>query len=234
MNGIRYMVYAVLTIMLIALVYFPSLWVRYIMRRHARQFEAMPGTGGELAQHLIDRFELEPVKVEAAAEGVDHYDPSAQIIRLSKSNFEGKSITAVAVAAHEVGHAIQFQRKEAISQLRNRYLPLASTLKKTGIFIMFALPVVGFISKSPAATFGLIGLSVVLQLLGALAYLIVLPEEWDASFNKALPILREGDYVPEQHMPAVNSVLKAAALTYFAAALAEVVNIGRWLMVLRR
>jgi len=215
------MLYAVLTIMLVGLVYFPSLWVRYIMRRNSRQFESMPGTGGELAQHLVERFDLAPVKVEAAAEGTDHYDPAAQCIRLSESNFSGRSITAVAVAAHEVGHAIQFQRKEAISELRNRYIPMASLLKKIGVFLMLLIPVAG-------------GVSVLLQLLGALAYLIVLPEEWDASFNKALPILQEGDYVPEQHIPAVRSVLKAAALTYFAGALAEVVNIGRWLMVLRR
>jgi Zn-dependent membrane protease YugP len=73
-----------------------------------------------------------------------------------------------------------------------------------------------------------------LQLAGALAYLIILPEEWDASFNKALPILIEGDYVDESAIPTVRKILKAAALTYFSAALANVLNIGRWFMILRR
>jgi Zn-dependent membrane protease YugP len=73
-----------------------------------------------------------------------------------------------------------------------------------------------------------------LQLLGALAYLIVLPEELDASFNKALPILTEGDYIGAHQIAPVRQVLRAAAWTYFAAALAEVVNIGRWLVLLRR
>ena len=79
-----------------------------------------------------------------------------------------------------------------------------------------------------------VGCSLLLQLIGALAYLIILPEEWDASFNKALPILIEGEYVAEDKLPNIRNVLKAAAITYFASALANVLNIGRWLLLLRR
>ena len=79
----------------------------------------------------------------------------------------------------------------------------------------------------------MIGVSLVMQLLGALAYLIILPEEWDASFNKALPILIEGNYVAEDQVPKVRSVFKAAAITYFSAALANVFNVWRWLLILR-
>ena len=79
-----------------------------------------------------------------------------------------------------------------------------------------------------------VGCSLLLQLVGALAYLIILPEEWDASFNKALPILIEGEYVAEDKLPNIRNVLKAAAITYFASALANVLNIGRWLLLLRR
>jgi Zn-dependent membrane protease YugP len=79
-----------------------------------------------------------------------------------------------------------------------------------------------------------VGCSLLLQLIGALAYLIILPEEWDASFNKALPILMEGEYVAEDQLPNIRNVLKAAAVTYFASALANVLNIGRWLLLLRR
>ena len=79
-----------------------------------------------------------------------------------------------------------------------------------------------------------VGCSLLLQLVGALAYLIILPEEWDASFNKALPILIEGEYVAEDKLPNIRNVLKAAAITYFASALASVLNIGRWLLLLRR
>lgn len=79
-----------------------------------------------------------------------------------------------------------------------------------------------------------VGCSLLLQLIGALAYLIILPEEWDASFNKALPILMEGEYVAEDKLPNIRNILKAAAITYFASALANVLSIGRWLLLLRR
>lgn len=228
------MLYAILTLILVLAVYLPSAWVRFVMARHGSVIEDMPGTGSELATHLLARFELADVSVEETDNGKDHYDPKACAVRLGKDNFNGKSLTAVAVAAHEVGHALQFARKEPISALRDRYLPLAALLKKLGVMIMLLVPGVGLFLKAPGLIWGLVGLSVILQLAGAMAYLIVLPEEWDASFNKALPILVDGDYVPDHHMPAVRSVLQAAALTYFAAALADIVNIGRWLLILRR
>ena len=210
----------------------PQLWVRFVMRKHAKEIDDMPGTGGELAEHLVERYELSGVKVERGAEGQDHYQPATKTVSLSPSNYDGRSITAVAVAAHEIGHAIQFARQERLSELRGKYLPISVLLGKVGIFMLLALPLI--IAKAPGALFPFIGISLLFQLAGAAMYLIVLPEEWDASFNKALPILREGNYLPEHMMPAAHRVLKAAALTYCAAALANVVNIGRWFMVLIR
>ena len=155
-------------------------------------------------------------------------------MRLGANNFHGKSLTAIAVAAHEVGHAIQFHREEKIFELRKQYLPKAQALNKIGVAIMFSFPIIGFFLRSPIAIGVVIALSLILQLGGALAYLIILPEEWDASFNKALPILIDGEYVEKDDIDKVRTVLKAAALTYFAAALANVLNVGRWFMVLRR
>jgi len=76
-------------------------------------------------------------------------------------------------------------------------------------------------------------ISVALQIIAALTYLIVLPEEWDASFGKALPILEEGYITPAQ-VPAARTVLKAAAFTYFAAALSSMLNLGYLMLLLRR
>lgn len=216
------------------LVYVPSFWVRQVMNSHSQEDPTLPGTGGELAQHLVNRFQLEGITVEETKPYQDHFDPKDQVVRLSPSNFNGKSLTAVAVAAHEVGHAIQFHRQEKIFELRKRYLPKAQALSQAGIAIMLAFPIVGFLLRSPFAVGMVIALSLFLQLAGAFAYLIILPEEWDASFNKALPILIDGEYVESSNIPGVRKILKAAALTYFAAALANVLNIGRWFMILRR
>jgi hypothetical protein len=204
------------------------------MMRYGKEVPGLPGTGGELARHLIDRFELTDIGVEETDPMRDHFDPQARMVRLGPDNFHGKSITAVAVAAHEVGHAIQFHRQEKIFELRKRYIPQAMALNRAGIAIMWCLPLVGLVLRSPFAIGALITISLLLQLAGAFVYLIVLPEEWDASFNKALPILKQGEYIEHRQLPQVKRVLRAAALTYFAAALANVLNIARWLLILRR
>ena len=216
------------------LVYVPSFWVRHIMAKHSKEIVGLPGTGGELAKHLIERFELTGITVEEAAPNTDHFDPAGPVVRLSPDNFNGRSLTAVAVAAHEVGHAMQFHRGEKIFELRKRYLPMAARFNRVGVVIMMTIPFIALLIRMPLVIGGVIALSLLLQLAGAFAYLIILPEEWDASFNKALPVLIEGEYIEQAHIPAVRQVLKAAALTYFAAALANVLHVGRWFMLLRR
>ncbi len=228
------MIFAILTLILLAAMYLPQWWVRHVMKKHSQTLDGMPGTGAELAQHLVEKLELGDCKVEITEPFNDHFDPKDNCVRLSPNNYNGKSLTAVAVAAHEVGHAIQFNRNERISRLRGRYLPAAVMLKKIGIIIMSIVPIMALVIRIPGLIYFGIGISLLLQLLGALSYLIVLPEEWDASFNKALPILKQGNYVPEAYQDSIHQVLKAAALTYFAGALAEIVNIGRWWLLLRR
>ena len=224
------MIYPLGLLLLLILFYGPSLWIRYVLHKHSGEHHNMPGTGSELAQHLVERFELEGVSVEEGVEGQDHYNPEEQRISLSPSVFHGKSLTAVAVATHEVGHAIQFTRNEPVSQLRKKYLGKAFVIKRVGTIIMLSVPAIALLFKVPMVFLLAAGAGVVTMLASALMYVGILPEEYDASFNKALPILREG-YVPKQHMPAVEQVLKAAALTYFAGALADIVSLWRWLRV---
>ncbi len=228
------MPYVLLTAALLLLAWAPSLWVRRQMRRHGAERPDLPGTGGELALHLLRRFGLDDVTVERTDALKDHYDPGAKAVRLGPDNFDGRSLTAVAVAAHEVGHAIQFGRDEPVSRLRRKWLPVSQRATQAGIVLLMAMPVIGLIARSPGAIVAVVALSLVLQLFGVLARAIVLPEEWDASFGKALPVLAEGEYLDEADLPAVRAVLKAAALTYVARALADLVNVGRWALILRR
>ena len=218
----------------VLLIYLPSFWVRRVMHYYGRDSVDVRGTGAELARHLIVRFKLDSIAVEECPPFADHFDPKARVIRLSPQNYRGRSLTAVAVAAHEVGHAIQFVRQERIFQLRSKYLPVASALNRCGILVMWLMPIAGIFLRAPGVIAIMIGLSLLLQLGGAMAYLVILPEEWDASFSKALPILIEGEYIEKTDIPAVRRILKAAALTYFSAALVNVLNISRWLMLLRR
>ena len=227
------MIFALLGIVLLIAVYAPSMWVNHVMNKYSREDPSIRGTGGELALHLIDRYQLEGVKVEETDPRNDHFDPSSNTVRLSPDNYNGRSLTAVAVAAHEVGHAIQFNRKETISQLRGQYIPKAVLINKIGIGIVMLMPIVGMVTRVPHAAIITAVAGVLAMLVSALMYLIVLPEEWDASFNKALPILTKGEYISQNQEKAVNKILKAAALTYFAGALANILSLWRWLILLR-
>lgn len=227
------MLIVIAVILVLLLILAPQWWVRFVLNKHSALIEGMPGTGGALAQHLLERFNLSNVKLESTDEGADHYDPESNTVRLSPSYFNGKSLTAIAVAAHEVGHAIQFNRNEKVTYLRKRYLNKAHTIQKAGIYLLMTLPMLSILVKMPH----IIGFTAVIGLLTLISsvfiYAAILPEEWDASFNKALPILKQGEYVPEHHLPAIRQILKACAFTYVAAALADVLRLWRWLAIIR-
>ena len=227
------MIYLIIVLLLVGFILFPQWCVRYVLKKHDQQLKDMPGTGEELARHLLDQYELSHVKVEAAEEGADHYDPQDNVVRLSPSYLKGKSLTSVAVAAHEVGHAIQFNRKEAVSLLRRKYLHKAHALQKIGISLLMILPLVGVVVKIPHVIGLTLLIGLMTMLISVFMYMAILPEEWDASFNKALPILDQGDYVPKAYLPAIRQILKACALTYVAAALADILRLWRWLVLLR-
>ena len=226
------MIYAIPGILIFLLVYGPFLWVKYILWKFNKQIEDMPGTGSELAKHFIDRFKLDGVRVEKGNIGDNHYDPSGRIVCLSPDIFDGKSLTSIAVAAHEIGHAIQFAKNEPVTKLRNKYLNKAQTIKKIGIFILMSIPFVGLIFKVPHLAFLTAGVGIFTMLVSVLMYAAILPEEYDASFNKALPILEEG-YVPKENLPAIRQILRACAYTYVAGALADVIRLWRWLVLKR-
>ncbi len=212
----------------------PQLWIRWVFFRYRSEQAEIRGTGGQLAEHLAKRYELEGLSVEETEPHRDCFDPGARAVRLSPENYHGRSLTAVAVAAHEIGHAIQCYREEPVFHLRKRYIPLARRLQQVGFLLLSISPILGVLTRSPAGlALPIIG-GLLAALSGAHVYLIVLPEEWDASFYNALPLLREGDYISEAELPAVRRILRAAALTYFAAALASIVQIWRWLPFLLR
>lgn len=214
-------------------VFLPSLWVRWVMRRYASELPGLPGTGGELAKHLIERFELDDVKAEVSDLG-DHYDPQKRMVRLSQANWSGRSLTAVAVAAHEVGHAIQHQQKDPRLQTRTTLVPWVNILGQASVGVLAIAPIIGLVIRHPVplVLIALVGLSgLVLRMI---LHLVTLPTEWDASFGKALPILRQGGYISAQQEIPVRRVLRAAALTYFAAALADAFNLFRWASLLLR
>jgi Zn-dependent membrane protease YugP len=222
-------------LLLLAAIAGPGFWVRQVLRKYSQPADRyrQQGTGAELARHLLDRFNLPDVGVEETQAG-DHYDPQARRVRLSAANYRGHSLTAITVAAHEVGHAIQHARGEVLFDYRQRLVRAAMTGERIGGLLLLAAPIVLVITRVPQAGLLVLLIAVGSMAVGTLVHLVTLPVELDASFNKALPILREGDYLHDGDLPHARRILKAAALTYVAGSLASLLNLGRWLMVLRR
>lgn len=229
------MITVLFIVVLLAAIALPGFWVKRVLHKYSEpedRYQAR-GNGAELARHLLDRFDLEHVAVEETAAG-DHYDPQARAVRLTAGHYHGHSLTAITVAAHEVGHAIQDARGEALFQQRQKLARLAMVGQRAGSLFMIAAPVIMLITRTPSAGLLFLVVAIGSMLLGTLVHLITLPVEFDASFNKALPILEEGNYLQQGDLPHARRILKAAALTYVAASLASLLNLGRWLAVLRR
>ena len=225
--------FIVIFLFVIAILFGPQWWAQYTFRRYAKPLDNLQGTGGELARHLLDRFEMSHVKVEKTDPDSDHYDPNDRVVRLSPNNFENKSLTAVAVAAHEVGHAIQHHRKEPLLAWRSRLAIFADAVQKFGVAAMMVMPVVTAVTRVPALGGFLFFIGIGSMFMATLVHLITLPVETDASFNKALPILEAG-YIEAEDIPKVRRILRAAALTYLAGSMASLLNLWRWIAILRR
>jgi len=227
------MIYVLAIALLLLLIFGPQLWVSRVLERHNRVAEEnFPGTGGELARHLLDRCELQSVKVEVTELG-DHYDPAARAVRLTRDKFEGRTLTAITVAAHECGHAFQHAGNEPLFLLRTRLAGMAVIAQRIGSLLLFAAPFSVLVTRLPsAAAFNLSGAFLIMGFAIAM-HLLTLPVEIDASFKKALPLLSNG-YLSAQQVPAARSILRAAAWTYVATSLATLLNFWRWMAVLRR
>ena len=180
----------------------------------------MPFTGKELGLKLLKENKLDNVLIEPIKQ-VDHYNPLEKKVRISEEKLNKKSITSIAVVAHEIGHAIQDKENYKPLLLRQKLIEKTILFQRVGSFLLIiGLPSIFAITKSPFITF----LAAIL-IMGCLStnvviHLITLPVEFDASFKRALPILQK--YVPNENMRQCRSVLRAAAFTYLAQSIVSI------------
>lgn len=227
------MAIVLIILVVVVLVFAPGLWVRRVLARYSEPAERYSGTGAQLARHLLDAHGLRSVKVEATEAG-DHYDPEAKAVRLTQDKFDGRSLTAITVAAHEVGHALQDHEGYAPLRWRTRLVSAMRGVERIGAGILIISPFLGAVTRLPAV--GLLTFGAGLLTLGssALVHFITLPTEFDASFGRALPLLDKHRVLKQVDRPHARTLLKAAALTYVSASLMSLLNIARWLAILRR
>ncbi len=220
-------------LLLVALIFGPGWWVRNVMSRYSSPENRYDGSGAELARYLLDQLGLQHVGVEETTDG-DHYDPAEKKVRLTPANLNGHSLTAITVAAHEVGHALQDASGFAPLRLRTQLIKLVRPVEKLGAGILMAAPLLGVLTRAPMISVvmvvgGLLSLGTT-----TLVHLLTLPTELDASFTRAMPMLEKGEILHRVDVPHARRLLKAAALTYLAASLASLLNIARWWSLLRR
>jgi hypothetical protein len=217
---------------LVALAVLPGMWVQKVIAANSTERPDLPGTGGEFARFLLDGMKLAHVKVEETTLG-DHYDPETKAVRLLPKHLNRRSLAAVVIAAHEVGHAMQDATGFKPLEARTKLAKQAQKVEFFGAAVLLAAPFVMLLTRAPGIILiELIGGLVILSY-SVLIHITTLPVEFDASFNRALPVLRDGRFLEPKDMPAARKLLRAAALTYVAAAAMSLLDIARWLRMLR-
>lgn len=225
--------FVILLLAILAAIFGPGIWVRRVMDRYSRPADRYSRSGGELARRLLDDHGLGEVRVEATSRG-DHYDPRDKVVRLTPDKLEGRSLTAITVAAHEVGHALQDRTGYAPLRWRTSLIGATQHLQRLGAGLLMASPFIGLFTRVPMA--GLLVFFGGLLSLGTstVVHFVTLPTELDASFGRALPMLDKGGHLRPADRRHARRLLKAAAMTYLAASLMSLLNIAQWWTILRR
>lgn len=199
-----------------------STFNRYSKVRNARGY-----TGADVARILLEQAGIHDVQVEPVRGSLtDHYDPTSKVLRLSESVYGSSSVAALGVAAHETGHAVQHHVSYAPLAMRTSIFPVVSFSSK----LAMPLIIIGILLGSLTNSLLIAQVGVVLFSLVVLFQVITLPVEFDAS-ARALRML--GDYnflTPEEIKPA-KKVLKAAAMTYVAAAATSIIQLLRLVLI---
>lgn len=222
-----------LILVLLAIVFLPGLWVRRVMQRYSTPEDRYSGTGEQLARHLLDKNGLQAVAVEVTEHG-DHYDPGDKTVRLTEDKFSGRSLTAITVAAHEVGHAIQDAQNYTPLRIRGRLVRASQKIERVGAGVLLISPFVGALTRAPGLGIVMFAAGFITLATSTLVHFVTLPTEFDASFGRALPILKEHKILKDVDGPHARRLLTAAALTYVSASLMSLLNIARWWAILRR
>src|SRR5699024_1115955 len=180
-------------------------------------------TGAQVARQILDDNGLFDVTIEMVdGQLTDHYDPRKKVVRLSREIYHGHSMPATAVAAHEVGHALQDAESYSFLSIRTALVPLASFGSRSAIYII----IIGFV----LSVMNMLLIGIVLMAFAVLFQLVTLPVEFNAS-NRAMDQVVSLGIIQNNEERDTKKVLNAAAMTYVAAALVAVMELMRFVLM---
>jgi uncharacterized protein len=220
------MYFLVFFIIPLALGFGAQAWVRRAFADGSKIPSASGMTGSQVSRQMLDSGGLQDVRIEGIGGQLsDHYDPRGKVMRLSEPVGNSSSVAAVAVAAHETGHAFQDARHEAGFRFRGTLVPATGFASQ----LWFPLVLFGFLT----GVTGLLWVGIIAFAAVLLFQLVTLPVEFGAS-RKAMAMITAQGVISQQQVPAARKVLTAAALTYLVAALISVMQIVFLLGAARR
>ena len=204
-----------------------ALWAQYLVKSTYKKYSKVVSssnlTGAHVAQQLLNDGGIGDVSLEEVEGSLtDHYDPRTKTLRLSTDISRSRSVAALGIAAHEVGHAIQHKRAYGPFYLRQGIFPVANI----GSTMAFPLFIAGFLFTAPI----LMDIGIVLFSGAVLFQVVTLPVEFNAS-SRALALLQSRGYLAQQEIGMAKKVLQAAALTYVAATAVAVLHLLRLILL---
>lgn len=215
----------ILMLIIIVLPLYANMRINSTYSKYSKKQNSGKLTGKEVAEKILEMNGLSNVKVGRINGSLtDHYDPRNKTISLSDGIYNSNSISACAVAAHEVGHAIQDKEHYSMLVFRSKLVPVVNFTSRLSSILVFS----GFIFD----LFNFITIGAILLTVGLFFQLITLPVEFDAS-KRAKEELQKCGLIEKQDTNGATKVLKAAAFTYVAGFFASALQIARLLLISR-
>lgn len=217
--------YLILVVPAIIISLIAQMKVTSTYKKYSQQLSLGGKTAKEITRMILDMNGLQNVRIESVSGSLsDHYDPGAQVIRLSDSVRNDISVASIGVAAHEAGHAIQHAQGYTPIKLRNTILPIANIGSRLSVPLILLGIILSF---EPLVTFGILAFSAVL-----LFQVVTLPVEFNAS-NRALATLKANNILSGEELSGAKKVLSAAAMTYVSAVLVSAMQLLRLVLISR-
>ena len=229
-SGFSYFEYVIAAFALMIVTLIIQARLKSVYKKYSEDYNSQGMTGAEAAQLILEKYDIHDVQIQMIGNELgDNYNPRTKVLSLSPDVYNGASVAAVGIAAHEVGHAIQHHKGYIPVKLRTALVPVANIGSRFSfIIIMIGLLINSFANTNAGYYLALVGLA--FFLFAVLFSLVTLPVEFNAS-NRAKKILADTIALDDEDLKGVKKVLGAAAMTYVASLASALLTLLRMLSI---